>query len=349
MDFHDYLMKQLTLHPYMQPQDIIKLCYQSAFGAEHLLSDVNAAKIFFHAEYNSVPETNCILYEEISDSICRINLSAWKASGMPAEWLFHMFVNTVAVPQSEKDVFMQNLRAAEKLLQDIHIAFPFDEWNSYLNKYKDAGMPSVHHSQIYRDMEHPAYRIVNKRFLRLLPILQKASLLPDKTSANIIAIDGRAASGKSTIAEDLKLILDAGIIHMDDFFLPGELRTKERYAEPGGNVHYERFASEVIPFIKYQNEFSYRIFDCHKMDYCGTRNVCSSNWRVVEGAYSCHPILGDYMDMKVFSDIDPERQMERLTARNGTKLARRFQTEWIPLEEQYYSFYKIKEHADIIL
>ena len=61
----------------------------------------------------------------------------------------------------------------------------------------------------------------------------------------IIAIDGRAASGKSTLAQQLGELLDADVIHMDDFFLPPSLRTKERLSEPGGNVHYERFAEEV--------------------------------------------------------------------------------------------------------
>ena len=39
MNFSDHLKKQLSLHPSMQPQDIVKLCYQAAFGAEPLLPD----------------------------------------------------------------------------------------------------------------------------------------------------------------------------------------------------------------------------------------------------------------------------------------------------------------------
>ena len=57
----------------------------------------------------------------------------------------------------------------------------------------------------------------------------------------ILAIDGRAAAGKTTLANLLQEYFDGAVIHMDDFFLPLELRTKERYATPGGNVHYERF------------------------------------------------------------------------------------------------------------
>ena len=67
-----------------------------------------------------------------------------------------------------------------------------------------------------------------------------------RKGARVIALDGRAASGKSTLSEDVRKVMDVDIVHMDDFFLPKELRTPERFLEPGGNVHYERFISEVI-------------------------------------------------------------------------------------------------------
>ena len=85
------------------------------------------------------------------------------------------------------------------------------------------------------------------------------------------------------------------------------------------------------------------------MNYHGTHVVKHSEWRVVEGAYSCHPIFGDYTDLKVFSDIHPEKQMERLIHRNGSEMAKRFQNEWIPYEEKYYIYYKIKENADFVI
>lgn len=66
----------------------------------------------------------------------------------------------------------------------------------------------------------------------------------------VIAMDGRAAAGKTTLAEELAVTLGGAVVHMDDFFLPGELRTPERLAAPGGNVHAERFAEEVLPYLR---------------------------------------------------------------------------------------------------
>ena len=42
---------------------------------------------------------------------------------------------------------------------------------------------------------------------------------------------------------------------MDDFFLPPALRTPERRSEPGGNVHYERFLTEVLPNLRSEDLF----------------------------------------------------------------------------------------------
>ncbi len=165
----------------------------------------------------------------------------------------------------------------------------------------------------------------------------------------IVAIDGRAASGKSTLAQQLSELLDAEVIHMDDFFLPLSLRTKERLAEPGGNVHYERFAEEVIPYLQSPAAFSYRIFDCSKMDYEGGRFIGNKPVRIVEGSYSHHPKFGRYADLFVFSDVDEEEQMRRIRLRNGAEKAQMFAEKWIPMEERYFTGCEVKKTTDAII
>ena len=139
------------------------------------------------------------------------------------------------------------------------------------------------------------------------------------------------------------------MIQMDDFFLPWELRTEERFARSGGNIHYERFCAEVLPYLKKNESFSYRRFDCGSMDYGESRLIESSCWRIVEGSYSCHPAFGDYMDWRVFCDISPDEQMKRIRKRNGPELAKVFSAQWIPMEEQYFKAERTKEQADIVL
>ncbi|NRT94069.1 hypothetical protein [Clostridium beijerinckii] len=66
----------------------------------------------------------------------------------------------------------------------------------------------------------------------------------------VIAIDGRCGGGKSSLGAILAEEFDCSLFHMDDFFLPPRMKTKERLAQPGGNVHYERFEEEILKPLK---------------------------------------------------------------------------------------------------
>lgn len=164
----------------------------------------------------------------------------------------------------------------------------------------------------------------------------------------VVAIDGRAASGKTTLAGIIEREFGAAVIHTDDFFLPPDLRTHERLSEAGGNVHYERLKDEVINNLKSQNGFSYGVFDCGTMAVTDTVFVEYSPVTVVEGSYSCHPYLGAYADLRVFLTVEPDEQLRRITARNGAEKAAVFKEKWIPLEEKYFDSFPIKENADFI-
>lgn len=178
-------------------------------------------------------------------------------------------------------------------------------------------------------------------------LLQIINDLP--AGKHTIAIDGRCAAGKSTLAERLSEKLGAGVVHMDDFFLPLSMRTKERLAEPGGNVHYERFQQEIVPFLNQDKPFSYQRFDCSTMELGQTVQVPASRFIIVEGAYSCHPKLGNYMSLKVFVDVEAKVQRERIRRRNGEERLEAFLQKWIPLEEAYFKAYEIREQAAFIL
>ena len=85
--------------------------------------------------------------------------------------------------------------------------------------------------------------------------------------ASLIAVDGRCASGKTTLAAQMQEAWNCNVIHMDDFFLRPEQRTGERLQQPGGNVDWERFREEVLIPFRQGISFSYRPYDCHTRDF----------------------------------------------------------------------------------
>jgi len=70
---------------------------------------------------------------------------------------------------------------------------------------------------------------------------------------------------------------------------------------------------------------------------------------IIEGAYSMHPLLADYYDLKVFLEVDPKTQRERILRRNGPELAERFFSTWIPMERRYFETMGIREGCQIVL
>lgn len=339
--FRECVREQLRRHPASRAEDVLKLCFQGARGPAHILGHVAAARKHFDAEFASVaPRPHEPLYEMISPDFMRVNLGAWKASGMPRKWLFRMFAASARELPDADAVLRKYLTVAESELDGARRA-------RFAELRKNA-TSAPHHSSAYRAAEAPSYRIVSIRFLNALPVLRRAAALPGP-GIRVIAIDGRAASGKTTLARQLALILEADVVHMDDFFLPPELRTNERYAEPGGNVHYERFIEEVLPRLKNGEPFSYRKFDCSTMDYGGRAEIRGDAWRIVEGAYCLHPKFGDYADLKVFYDITPAEQLRRIRQRNGERGARMFRERWIPLEESYIDKCAPRRRADLVI
>lgn len=161
-----------------------------------------------------------------------------------------------------------------------------------------------------------------------------------------IAIDGRCASGKTTLAFRLQEALSCQVFHMDDFFLRPEQRTPERLAKPGENVDHERFLEEVLKPLVNGKPFAYRPYDCQTQSLTAPVAVTPGKVSVIEGSYSCHEALWDYYDLHIFLDINAQTQMERIVVRNGSEMAKVFAEKWIPLEETYFSAADLRTRCD---
>jgi uridine kinase len=206
------------------------------------------------------------------------------------------------------------------------------------------------HSETYRKVYHPAYRLVGEEAARFLPLLQA---LDSKLSAGetvTLAIDGPSGSGKSSMASWLKKVYgDCEVFHMDDFFLPPEKKTPKRLNTPGGNVDWERFLEEVLVPIKAGKPFSYRPYDCGECALGDAVTAAPRRLNLVEGVYSLHPALREAYDLKLFLSIDRQEQLRRILKRSGPAMQRRFIQEWIPLEDLYFQAMYIKDISDLIL
>lgn len=188
---------------------------------------------------------------------------------------------------------------------------------------------------------------MNKNNEPLKLILERINELIKTKTRIIVAIDGMSGSGKTTIAEMISKHLTATVIHMDDFFLRSQQRTKERLQTPGGNIDVERLLDEVVIPIINGEQFTYNPFDCHTMTFKEEKLITPANIVILEGSYSCHPKLYSYCDLHIFLHIDRITQIKRILLRSGYDKTTEFINKWIPLENQYFRHFNISEKCEL--
>lgn len=163
----------------------------------------------------------------------------------------------------------------------------------------------------------------------------------------LVALEGRCASGKTTLAGELGARYGWGVVHMDDFFLRAEQRTEERYATPGENVDHERFLEEVLLPLRSGQAARYRPFDCKTQRLSEEEKIMTPvGVTIIEGSYSCHPSLWEHYDLRVFLSVGREEQLRRIERRNGAEQLAIFRNKWIPLEERYFAAFRIEQRCD---
>lgn len=184
---------------------------------------------------------------------------------------------------------------------------------------------------------------------RFYPVVEEINKLLQGTDDIIfVCIDGCAASGKTTLGYYLKSLFDCNLFHMDDFFLRDEQKTEERLKEVGGNVDYERFKAEVLKPILRKETVVYRPFSCKTRTLQEAQDIPFRRLSIVEGSYSQHPYFGDVWKLRVFMDISPELQVERIRTRNGEAMLKTFLSTWIPMENEYFEAFEIKRKSILI-
>ena len=336
-------------YPAMEPEDFFKLLYQMTFGPGHMVESEEKALAFLTAERTAAASAPDPFREELGGDFLRLSLKSEEGKSVPDRILARLFYLSSLEKTGTRDEFLERLLFAEELAKEEIFAFSGMYFSEALEAYRAAGLPPLHHSNAYREAYAPAYRVVSTRYARLLPLILRIGELFGEKDRIVVRLDGRCGSGKSTAAEHLAAFYPgSAVVHMDDFYLPTALRTPERYEEPGGNVHYERFREEITPHLG-RESFSYRVLDCTTFDYGEERNVPLAPLTIVEGSYSGNPKLAIAPDITVFFDVDPATQLARIEKRNGPEKKKVFIKKWIPLEEAYFRHYRVREKSDLVL
>lgn len=359
MSIKALLLKQYELYPKMQIQDAIKLIFQNEFAGGHLVASEEDSLQRLRREYRDMAEktpggelagrsVGCD-FESIGNKLCRLHLAALKNNSISLETINKFFVNTARSVHGKIRSLEKKFSVLRQCCREGRLPFSLNELEDYLCSYKERGYPPVGHSEIYRSAYLPAYRIVKDEYCNFFEVFCRIDALMESGDNISIAVDGNSGAGKSSLASLIGEVYDCNILHMDDFFLTPELRTKERLQQVGGNVDYIRFKNEVIDGINSGRKFQYRGYDCGRMGFGQPVTVIPKKLNIIEGSYSMHPTLISNYHLKIFLSIDKKTQTSRILERNGPQMLDRFVSEWIPLEDRYFSELNIREQSDLVL
>ena len=340
------IMEHCGKYPALEIQDLLKFLHQSSFGCEHLVTDLVAATEYIKRETENYKASNKDKVEALDGDFCRVHLDVTN-EGLRAETLGKLFYLSAHAVKNGKEELENRLNIVLELARKNKIKFSEEELRKEIAKWREKGYPACRHSEKFRELYAPGYRVIRNEYAFYLPLFAKIdSMLALKNV--VFAIDGGCGSGKTTLANLLREVYDCNVFRMDDFFLQPHQRTKERMDEAGGNVDRERFLEEVLLPLKNEDYVRYRRYDCSSQKILKEVIMESKRLNVIEGSYSMHPSLTEQYDFCVFLDIDSKLQKERIEKRNSTEFAERFFKIWIPMENKYHSALQVKESSDLI-
>lgn len=340
------IQEHLKKYPQMEVSDIIKLIYQNEFGGGHLIKDTQASLKCMYNECASLNNKG-LVSETIGNGLVRVYLG--NLNDLELITLNQLFVLSAKLSQGSLESFINKLEKLKEACRNGKIALDYKNLCQEINQYEQQNYPLISHSKKYHQLYTPHYRVINEQIYSYFEIVLKINELLQTKEHLIIAIDGKCAAGKSTLAKYLQMIFEANVFKMDDFFLQPLQRTKQRLQVPGGNVDYERFKSAVINPLLQRVDINYQRFDCSKMALDNEIKVITyRNINIIEGTYSLHPYFGACYDFKIGLKVSNQVQEERILKRNGKVMLKKFKEIWIPLENQYFKEMNIFNQVDYL-
>lgn len=328
---NDIIKWQFKKYYLSNEKDIYKLLFQSEFAGGHMIKNENDSLKFLNEEINEFisnnldNKSNYNIYEYISKDYVRINLLPFVKYNLDISYLNKAFVSTSNNNKGDLNNFIKTCKSYDLVVNDYN---------------------ANHHSDIYKLAYNPHYRVVDKSFItnemRILQVLNFINNI--NNDFFIVSLEGKCASGKTTLCNELKKHLDFVTIHVDDFFKPKNDLNLECYKTNDESIDYVRLR-DVLLNIKNNLEISYLKYDCSKDVFLPHKEKLK-RIIILEGVYSYHPYFRDLIDYLIFYEVSSDLQEKRIKERT---LYQKFIDVWIPQENKYYEKEHIEAIADIII
>ena len=159
----------------------------------------------------------------------------------------------------------------------------------------------------------------------------------------IIAIDGPAGAGKTTLAEHLKAALSlkykTNVVHMDSLY--------NGWTFPFD--HHLTDALEVaVTSHKRGDSLLLPQYDWANSRYGVAQEFPAAHLLILEGVGSLQRAIRSEITASLWIEIDPIRGLERVIYRDGDSISQEMQR-WLTLQEQHFKEEESEKAADFVL
>jgi len=159
---------------------------------------------------------------------------------------------------------------------------------------------------------------------------------------SLIAIDGRAGAGKTTLAasfyEELSAAKTVAVIHLDDLYDGWENALGERLTQTLESIvksHQSKVAFEID------------IFNWQSMSFDSKRVIHPVDILILEGVGAGQKVVRDAGATLYWLDIDAEVGIQRVLNRDGNQIASQMK-QWQIAQEIHFLRDKTRENAEHI-
>lgn len=159
----------------------------------------------------------------------------------------------------------------------------------------------------------------------------------------IIAIDGPAGAGKTTLAQDIFLALSASmsvrVIHMDDLY-------------DGWDNALGDDLTKVLNYLVEQHlaksPAKIRRYDWSAAAFGDSEILPVADLLILEGVGSADKDIQRHITALIWMEILPQEGLKRVINRDGAGVAEQME-KWLTTQEKYFLQHSTREKADFIL
>lgn len=154
------ILNEIRLHPQAQPQDYIKLIFQSEFGPGHLIANREYARGRLYDEWQQVKTLPREPPQDIGGGYVRLCIKGIDESRLAD--INTAFVTSANEKSGSEAGFLEKLDLFVKMAAEGMFDFDTRQAQAAVNEYLAGGIRPTSHTKIYHRHYAPAYRVVKK-------------------------------------------------------------------------------------------------------------------------------------------------------------------------------------------